>query len=109
MVFNTNNKDKNQENKIINIDQIDIITNGTIEELATLTNPNQIGNIVNPQGESISEITPLIMIINQASNLQEKLDILIKNGADIDKEINYYGSKSSARYLLNTYRTNITF
>ena len=49
------------------------------------------------------------MIINQASNLQEKLDILIKNGADIDKEIDYYGSKSSARYLLNTYRTNITF
>lgn len=96
-----NNKSKN---KIVNIRNINIITNGSLDLLATITDPNEIGNIENEQGDIISQITPLFMVINQNHNLKEKLDILVKNGGDLDKEINYYGSKITARHILNTYR-----
>ena len=96
--------DINHKNKIVNISNIDIITNGSLELLATITDPNEIGNIENEEGDIISQITPLFMVINQNHNFKDKLDILVKNGGDLDMEINYYGNKKTARYILETYR-----
>ena len=98
------NKDK--KNKIVNINHINIIINGSLEELATVSDPNQVGNVVNDVEEVISEITPLFMVINQNHNLKAKLEILVKNGGDLDKEIDYYGNKRTARYILDTFRSN---
>lgn len=98
---------KEGKNKIVNISHIDIITNGSLEELATVSDPNQVGNVVNDAGEVISEITPLFMIINQNHNLKAKLEILVKNGGDLNKQIDYYGKKRTARYILYTFRNDV--
>jgi len=98
--------DINRKNKIVNISHIDIITNGSLEELKTVYNPNQVGSVVNDVGEVISEITPLFMVMNQNHNFKAKLEILVKNGGDLDKEINYYGTMRTARYILDNYRSD---
>tara|TARA_B100000524_G_scaffold340510_1_gene233728 strand:+ start:2254 stop:2547 length:294 start_codon:yes stop_codon:yes gene_type:complete len=89
-------KNNNNKNKII-IDQSDIITNGTIEQLKTIKNPNGIGTIVDEDNNFVSQITPLMMIINQsAKNCQDKIDALLNIGADPNLKINYYGKNISA-------------
>ena len=90
-----------KEKKIVKINDINIITNGTPEDLATIKNPNEVGEVVDKDGVVISNITPIIMIINMNSkNLEECLDILNKNGGDFNKKINYYGSLKSANDIL---------
>lgn len=95
------------ENKVIEIDNIFFITNGTLDEMNKIDNPNQVGNVVRiDTGEIVSEITPLFMIINQnAKNFREKLDVLIKNGGDMHMKINYYGTPRSAEEIMNLYRS----
>ncbi len=94
------------ENKIIEIDNIYFITNGTLNEMNKIDNPNQVGKVVSKEtGEIVSEITPLFMIINQCSkNFREKLDILIQNGGDMHMRINYYGTSRSAEEIMNLFR-----
>ena len=99
------NYDKNDDskNKIIDINDLDIITNGTLAELKNI-DPNQIGHVVNSDSEIISEITPLIMIINQNSrDMEERIAVLTNNGADMDLKIKYYNQEKSARdiYSIN--------
>ena len=53
------------DKKIIKIDDIYIITNGTPDHLATIKNPNQVGEVVDKDGVFLSDITPIIMIINK--------------------------------------------
>ena len=91
-----------KENKITGIDHLNVITNGTVDEIKrTVTNPNQIGSVVNIEsGESISQITPVIMIINQGrSDLSERIAALVENGADLNMEINYYGKQLTASHI----------
>ena len=89
------------DNKIIKIDDIYIITNGTPDHMATIKNPNQVGEVVDKDGVFLSDITPIIMIINKNSkNLKECLDILNKIGGDFNKKINYYGTLTSANDIL---------
>lgn len=103
-MFKIKNSNKN---KIIEIDNIYYITNGTLDEMNTINNPNQIGKVVRKDtGEIVTEITPLFMIINQnAINFREKLDVLIKNGGDMHMKINYYGTSRSAKEIMNLYRS----
>jgi len=91
-----------EDNKITGIDHLNVITNGTVDEIKrTVTNPNQIGSVVNIKtGESISQITPVIMIINQGrSDLNERIAALVENGADLNMEINYYGRPIKASHI----------
>jgi hypothetical protein len=61
-------KNKKDNTKIIGIDNIKIITNGTIDEFKNITNPNQVGKVINTDNnEVVNEITPMIMIINQGN------------------------------------------
>jgi hypothetical protein len=58
--------DHHNKNKILEIDHIQEITNGSLEDLRTI-NPNQVGHVVATEDNKIvSQITP-IMIINQNS------------------------------------------
>ena len=63
----------------------------------TIKNPNGIGKIIDENNNFISQITPLIMVINQNSkNCQDKIDTLLNIGADPNLKINYYGKDISA-------------
>ena len=98
---------KNTDNKII-IDQSDIITNGTIEQLMTIKNSNEIGSIVDKNNNFISQITPLIMIVNQSSlDCQDKIDTLLSLGADPNLKINYYGKDISAYDIISGFNKSI--
>ena len=91
----------NDRNKITQINNIDEITNGTLDELKQV-DPNQVGQVVNENGNIVSEITPIIMIINQKrTDMPQRLAILRENGGDFDKKIDYYGTQKSANDIMN--------
>ncbi len=90
------------KNKIINIDKLHEITNGTPEHLKHI-NPNQIGNVMSNTDENLGEITPIIMTINQnKKDKNKRLQILKDAGGDFDKKIMYYGVAKSANDILAT-------
>ena len=74
-------------------------------------NINAIGKVVDKDtNEELSEITPLIMILNASSkNVQQEIEDLLRAGADPDLEINYYNEQTTARKLALLYRKNIMF
>lgn len=101
----TNKKINSKENtKIIGIDDIEIITNGTLKDLEKVKNPNQVGQVIDKDTNKIlKEITPMIMIINQGlSDYVERLNVLIKNGGDMEKMVDYNGM--SPREIAVKYR-----
>lgn len=90
------------DRKITNIDHLDILTNGTVDEIRnSVTNPNQIGSVINTKtNEQISQISPVIMIINQGlSDLENRINALSENGADLNMKIDYYGRQKSAHEI----------
>ena len=93
-----------EKTQIVGIDNIEIITNGTLDDMIKVTNPNQIGQIIYIKiNEVKSEITPMIMIINQGQfDYKERLNILIENGGDMEKIVNYNGM--SPREIAVKYR-----
>ena len=74
-------------------------------------NPNAIGKVVDKDtNKELSEITPLIMILNASSkNVQQEIDDLLRAGADPDLEITYYNRRTTARKLALEYRTHLHF
>ena len=100
-----NNNDR-RERKIINIDNLDIITNGTLEEMSKIINPNQVGQVIyTDNGEINTDINPMIMIINQGLNdYRERLHILVQNGGNLDESINYNNYETTPRILATEYR-----
>ena len=94
--------DPNNNNKITDIDNIDIITNGTADQIKTINNADQVGLIIDMTTQNIvSETTPLFMIIVQhRKGWEELLNILVQNGGNLDRQINFWGSQVSARMLL---------
>lgn len=104
---NSFNKNNNNDNKII-IEDCGIITNGTPDQLKSI-NQNVIGNVVSEDGSHISEITALIMVLNQnAKTCQKKINTLIEAGANPDQKVSYYGKELSARDFASIYRKNVT-
>ena len=98
------NHNDDRETKIIGINNINIITNGTIQDLEKITDPNQIGQVIYKDTNEVkSEITPLIIIINQGKkNYKQRLDVLIENGGNMDKIVNY--NKMSSLEIAKKYR-----
>ena len=101
-----NNNDNDRNNEIVNIDNLDTISNGTLEDMSKIINPNQVGQVINKNnGEVKTDINPMIMIINQGLNdYRERLDILVQNGGDLDMNINYYGRETTPRQIAMEYR-----
>ena len=92
----------NEKTKIINIDDLDVLTNGTVEEIrTTVTNPNQIGHVINKENnEQLSQITPAFILYNQGlSDVRLRIDALVENGADLNMEIDYYGTPRTANQI----------
>lgn len=90
------------DRKITSIDHLDILTNGTLDEIKnSVTNPNQIGSVIDTKtNEQVSQITPVIMIINQGlSDLENRINALSENGADLNMKIDYYGRQKSAHEI----------
>ena len=107
--FDSNNyksHNDNNDNKIEGIDNINIIINGSIDDISRITNPNQKGSVINKHTNSnVSDITPMIMIINQGlSDYKERLSALISNGGDMDMPVNYYGRTTTAREIATSFR-----
>lgn len=101
------NKNIDNKNKII-INQSDIITNGTIEQLMTIKNSNKFVSIVDKNNNFISQIIPLIMIVNQNSlECQDKIDTLLSLGADPNLKINYYGKDICAYDIISGFNKSI--
>jgi hypothetical protein len=94
--------DLDNKNKITGIDNIDIITNGTANQFKTINNADQVGQIIDQTTQNIlSETTPLFMIIvQQRRGWEELLNILVQNGGNLDRQINFWGNQVSARDLL---------
>jgi hypothetical protein len=101
-----NNNDNDRNNEIVNIDNLDTITNGTLEDMSKIINPNQVGQVIyKDNGEVKTDINPMIMIINQGLNdYRERLEILVKNGGDLDMNINYCNRETTPRELAIEYR-----
>ena len=93
--------------KIVGITDIGVIINGNLKEINSI-NPCQIGYICDNQENIISEITPLIIIINQHRDGYEKIiDIMKKNGGDMNQEINYFGRKTTPLDIYNINHKNL--
>ena len=98
-----------EKSKIVDIHNIEIITNGSISELSSISNPNQIGSILKSE-KNVGQITPLIMLINQnARNCQDKINCLIGIGADPYLTLNYYGRETNAFEIASRNRPNLNF
>ena len=74
-------------------------------------NPNAIGKVVHKEtNEELSEITPLIMVVNASSkNDQKEINSLLSAGSNHDLEITYYNRRTTARKLALEYRTHLHF
>ena len=97
------------KNKIVEFSQNDLslITNGNSDNIKNISNPNNVGHVEDSEGNSISDITPLIMVINAGGSGNEwieKVNALISVGADPNMEINYYNQNTTAKKLAHKYR-----
>ena len=85
--------------------EFDLINWGEPEDMVNFTNPNKIGHVVNKTNETISDINPLIMLINAScEGWRDVAQALIAQGADPDMEVNYYNGTTTARAIANKYR-----
>ena len=99
----------NDRNKIVGFSQDDLglITNGDSETIKNVSNPNKVGHVKDSSGKCISNITPLIMVINAGGSgdkWKEKVNALISVGADPNMKVNYYNRNISAKELALKYR-----
>lgn len=107
-----NYKDKNSENKNEIRGQprnLEIITNGSLDDLRTFQYPNQLMKIFTKDTQvEKGEITPLVMVINQScTSVQEKVNALIAAGADPTLSFNYFGKTTTAIEIANKHRPQI--
>ena len=85
--------------------EFDLINWGEPEDMVNFTNPNKVGHVVGEHNKIISDITPLIMLINASGEgWRDVVKALIAQGADPDMEVNYYDKTTTAREIANKYR-----
>lgn len=103
------NMSDEKKGKIVNIDNTNLITNSKTSNYPIGLDPNQIGEVIEKDtNKKLSEITPLIMVINQsANNCDEKVKKLIELGGDIYMKINYYGKQTSASDIIKAHRPKL--
>ena len=85
--------------------EFDLINWGEPEDMVGFSNPNKVGHVVDKLNKTISDITPLIMIINASGEgWRDVAQALIAQGADPDMTVNYYDRATTARDIANKYR-----
>ncbi len=91
--------------RITGIDYMSLLKTGTVEDMKKITNPNQVGIVLDNNNHVISYTTPMAIVIeNNPKNYQDHIDILIKNGGNVDKTINYNGVMMSIKDIMIKYR-----
>ena len=90
-------------------EEFDLVNRGEPKDMGKFSNINKIGHVKNPSGEVVSEITPLIMVINSAGQDWRKIvQAMVAAGANLDMPIeNYYGRNTTAREIANKYRNGL--
>ena len=87
------------------IEYMSILKTGSVDDMKNITNPNQVGSIVDVNNNFVSYTTPMAIVIeNNPKNYQDKIDVLIKNGGNINKIINYNGVMMSIKDIMIKYR-----
>ena len=103
--------DYKENNKITGFtdDEFDLVKWGEPENMVKFTNINKVGTVVDSSGKVVSNITPLIMVINSCSQgWRDIVRAMIEAGADLDMSIdNYYGRTTTAREFANQYRGGV--
>ena len=85
--------------------EFDLINWGEPEDMVNFTNPNKVGHVRDTSNKIISDITPLIMLINASGEgWRDVVMALIAQGVDPDMEVNYYDKTTTAREIANKYR-----
>ena len=89
--------------------EFDLVNWGEPEDMGKFPDINKIGYVKDPSGKIISEITPLIMVINSAGqDWRRKVQAMVAAGANLDMPIdNYYGRNTTAREIANKYRNGL--
>ena len=107
--MNTTNKNMNtNDNEKTLLFQIQILLQMDLQQYHLIKNINEIGTIMDKNNEKVSEITPLIMVLNQNKiNCQDKVNEMINQGADPNMKIQYWGESKSAIDIMNETRKNI--
>ena len=98
-----------EKNKIVGFshEDLSLIINGNHNNIKNISNPNHIGQVMDKNNKHISDITPLIMVINANGSgeiLEKKVYALIHAGADPNMEVNYYNRTTTAKELALNYR-----
>ena len=82
------------------IDHVEAITNGSCEDLRQVP-PDTTGLVKNGEGEVVSKITPLMMVVNQGGrDWKLRYRALLDAGHDPHKSVDYYGKQRSATDLI---------
>ena len=85
--------------------EFDLINCGEPEDMVGFSDPNKVGHVVDKHNKTISDIPPLIMIINASGQgWRDVAQALIAQGADPDMQVNYYDRTTTALEIANTYR-----
>lgn len=85
--------------------EFDLINWGEPEDMVNFTNPNKIGHVKDKTNKIISDITPLIMLINASGEgWRDVAQALIAQGADPDMKVNYCNRTTTAREIAAKYR-----
>ena len=85
--------------------EFDLINWGEPEDMVGFSNPNKVGHVVDKLNKTISDITPLIMIINASGEgWRDVAQALIAQGADPDMTVKYYNRAATARDIADKYR-----
>ncbi len=103
----TDHYDKNNDNKITGYTdaEFDLINWGNAEDMVNFTDPNKVGRVKDKNDTTISDITPLIMLINASGEgWRAVAQALIAHGADPDMQVNYYNKTTTARAIADKYR-----
>jgi hypothetical protein len=101
-----NNKIEGYEQSYLN----ELVNGKSFDDIKELLINKNIGRVIRiDTGKVIcNEITPMVMIINQNKFIDEFRDFMNhcndEYTKEFDKEINYYGQKTSAREIAVNYR-----
>ena len=102
--------DKN-DNRITGFtdEELDLVNWGEPEDMGKFPNINKLGHVKDSSGKVVSDITPLIMVINSAGqDWREIVQAMVTAGANLDMPIeNYYGRNTTAREIANKYRNGL--
>lgn len=99
----SNPRGEHEEKNVVRMAYLKDVCEGGPNELAGVP-PDTEGKVVNPAGEAISTITPLVVALNVGGRnwVTNRWNPLVRAQHDPHKVINYYGRKTTALELLQS-------